>query len=218
MKPNPGGQLAPENIVGRDELVTRMWDVLDGRSIYMNDVRRVGKTQILIKMQGSAPAGWRVIKQDLGGMHSTAEFATWVFRESHKVLSGKKRAFRKMEGLLGRLKGLEVVGVLKLPSGAVAPWKEVLIRTFSDLEEELASQDERLVFLWDRQARGRRRCNASAGHPPFVEPEPPKNPLRAHRLRGSSPRVEYSQSRGVYRIALESHGTYRAWTVGEKRR
>jgi len=149
MKPNPGGQLDPKNIVGRDDLVTRMWEILEGRSIYMNDVRRVGKTQILIKMKGSVPPGWMVISQDLGGFHTTAEFATWVFRESYKVLSGGKRAFRKMEGLLGQLKGLEIAGVLKLPDGATAPWKEALIRTFSDLEEELASKDKRLVFLWD---------------------------------------------------------------------
>ena len=149
MKPNPGGQLDPNNIVGRDELVTRMWEILDGRSIYMNDVRRVGKTQVLIKMKGSIPPGWMVISQDLGGYHTTAEFATWVFRESYKVLSGKNRAFRMMAGLLGQLKGLEIAGVVKLPGGAIAPWKEVLIRTFSDLEEQLAEQDKRLVFLWD---------------------------------------------------------------------
>jgi hypothetical protein len=149
VKPNPGGQLDPENIVGRDDLVTRMWEILDGRNIYMNDVRRVGKTQILIKMKGTVPPGWVVIAQDLGGFHTTAEFATWVFRESYKVLSGKQRAFRKMEGLLGQLKGLEIAGVLRLPGGTTAPWKEVLIRTFLDLEEELASQDQRLVFLWD---------------------------------------------------------------------
>jgi hypothetical protein len=149
MKPNPGGQLDPGNIVGRDDLVTRMWEILDGRSIYMNDVRRVGKTQVLIKLKASAPVGWLVISQDLGGYHTTAEFSTWVFRESYKVLSGKKRAFHKMAGLLGQLKGMEIAGVLKLPSGAIAPWKEVLIRTFSDLEEQLANQNERLVFLWD---------------------------------------------------------------------
>lgn len=149
MKPNPGGQLDPANIVGRDDLVTRMWEILDGRNIYMNDVRRVGKTQVLIKMKGTVPEGWMVINQDLGGYHSTAEFATWVFRESYKMLSGKKRVFRKMEALLGQLKGLEIAGILKLPGGATAPWKEVLIRTFSDLEEQLAAQNHRLVFLWD---------------------------------------------------------------------
>jgi hypothetical protein len=100
-------------------------------------------------MRASAPVGWVVIQQDLGGFHSAEELATWVFRESYKVLSGAKRAFRKMEGLLGKLKGMEVAGVLKLPSGDAAPWKEVLIRTFSDLEADLADANKRLVFLWD---------------------------------------------------------------------
>jgi hypothetical protein len=149
MKPNPGGQLDPANVIGRDELVAQMWEILNGRNIYMNDVRRIGKTQILVKMKASPPPGWVVIHQDLGGFHNAAEFSTWVFRESYKVLSGAKRAFRKMEGLLGKLKGLEVAGVLKLPGGAAAPWKEVLIRTFSDLEEQLSNENKRLVFLWD---------------------------------------------------------------------
>ena len=149
MKPNPGGQLDPNNILGRDELVGRMWEILGGRNIYMNDVRRIGKTQILVKMEASAPAGWVVIHQDLGGFHSADEFAAWVFRASYRVLSGTKRAFRKMEGLLGRLQGLEVAGVLKLPTGTAAPWKEVLIRTFEDLEEQLNGEGKRLAFLWD---------------------------------------------------------------------
>jgi hypothetical protein len=40
MRPNPGGQLAPGNIVGRDKLIAQMWTILRGRSIYMNDLRR----------------------------------------------------------------------------------------------------------------------------------------------------------------------------------
>lgn len=40
MKPNPGGQLSPEQIVGRDALIADMWGILQGRSIYMNDRRR----------------------------------------------------------------------------------------------------------------------------------------------------------------------------------
>ena len=45
--PNPGGQLAPEQILGRDPLIAQMWSILEGRSIYMNDLRRIGKTQIM---------------------------------------------------------------------------------------------------------------------------------------------------------------------------
>ena len=72
MKPNPGGQLAAENIVGRDELIADMWSILEGRSIYMNDLRRVGKTMILDKMKAKPPRGWLAIKRDLGGCHTAA--------------------------------------------------------------------------------------------------------------------------------------------------
>jgi hypothetical protein len=149
VKSNPGGQLDTESIRGRDALVAQMWGILEGRSIYMNDLRRVGKTMILRKMQAEPPAGWIAIKRDLGGFHSAAEFATGVFRDSEGALGRKKLALRRMGQLLGNLQGTEIAGVLKLPGGAVAPWKEILTRTFSDLEDELAAENSRVVFLWD---------------------------------------------------------------------
>jgi hypothetical protein len=149
MRPNPGGQLAPNDIVGRDDLVGQMWGILDGRSIYMNDLRRIGKTQILNRMEARVPEGWLVIKRDLGGCHTAAEFATRTFKDSHDRLGKKKRAFRRMEQLIGFAKGAEIAGVLKLPSGASAPWKDVLTRTMSDLQDEMATSTRRLVFLWD---------------------------------------------------------------------
>jgi hypothetical protein len=149
MKPNPGGQLAAENIVGRDDLVAQMWDVLEGRSIYMNDLRRVGKTMILRKMDACPAPGWLTVKRDLGGCHTAAEFATQAYRDSDALLGHKKRALRRMKEILGDLKGGEIAGVLKLPNGTPVPWKDVLTRTFSDLEDELAATNQRLVFLWD---------------------------------------------------------------------
>jgi hypothetical protein len=149
MKPNPGGQLATENIVGRDDLIADMWGILEGRSIYMNDLRRVGKTMILDKMVAEPPAAWLPVKRDLGGCHTAAEFATQAYRDSKDVLGRKKRALRRMNELLGALKGVEIAGVVKLPNGTPAPWKEVLTRTFSDLDEQMAESNQHFVFLWD---------------------------------------------------------------------
>lgn len=151
MKPNPGGQIDPREIVGRDALIAEMWEVLSGRSIYMNDLRRIGKTQIMVKMHAENPVAWLSVKRDLGGFHTAAEFATQAFRDSASVLSTKKRGLRRMTNLLGELKGTEIAGVLKLPSGTVAPWKEVLSRTFSDIDEEMAAlgDEYRMVFFWD---------------------------------------------------------------------
>ncbi|HXP63344.1 MAG TPA: hypothetical protein VN829_22775 [Dongiaceae bacterium] len=146
---DPGGQLSPHNIVGRDKLVAEMWTILRGRNIYMNDLRRVGKTMILDKMQANPPAGWLVIKRDLEGCHTAAEFATQTYRDSEELLSRTTRGLRRMREWLGELKGAEVAGILKLPNGGVAPWKDVLRRTFSDLEEQAVAADDRVVFLWD---------------------------------------------------------------------
>ena len=90
MKPNPGGQLAPEQIVGRDALIAEMWATLAGRSIYMNDLRRIGKTQIMVKMHAEPVAGWVSVKCDLGGCHTAGEFAAQAFRMSSEDLGSKK--------------------------------------------------------------------------------------------------------------------------------
>jgi hypothetical protein len=150
MIPNPGGQLASDNIVGRDNLITKMWAILEGRSIYMNDLRRVGKTMILRKMQTDPPAGWLPVKRDLGGCHTAAEFATQTFRDSQELLNRRQQVLRRMGELLGRLRGAEIAGVLKLPDDSgPAPWKEVLTRTFSDLEDQMTAINHHIVFLWD---------------------------------------------------------------------
>ncbi|WP_309379987.1 hypothetical protein [Cerasicoccus frondis] len=147
MKPNPGGQLDPDDIVGRDELIDELWEILEGRNIYMNDLRRIGKTMILNKMAAHPPAGWLVLKRDLGGLRTGAEFASQVYRDAHALLSKKKRALRRMEQLVGGID--EVAGVIKLKDGSAAPWKETLTRTIADLHEEHQTLNERVVFFWD---------------------------------------------------------------------
>jgi hypothetical protein len=107
-------------------LIAEMWNILEGRSIYMNDLRRIGKTQIMVKMHAFPPSGWLVVKQDLGGTHSAAEFASAACRMSANVLGGKKQVLRVMQSILKEAKGIEIGGFLKLPDGAPAPWKEVL--------------------------------------------------------------------------------------------
>ena len=150
MRANPGGQISPENIVGRDDVIVRYWAILEGQGIYMNDLRRIGKTQIMVKMHAENPTGWLSSKADLGRCHSAAEFATRAFKDSLCLLTGKSRTLRTMEKWYGKLGELEIAGVLKLPGQSTpAPWKEVLERTFADLEEAMKSLDCRVVFFWD---------------------------------------------------------------------
>jgi len=149
MKTNPGGQLAPEEILGRDKLIDDLWDILDGRNVYMNDLRRIGKTMILRKMEAEPPKGWIVSKRDLGGVKSAAEFANQVYRDALQKMGTKKRMFRWMNDLINDVGGTQVGGILTLPGGNAVSWKDVLTRTFADLHQEQLDGDEHIIFLWD---------------------------------------------------------------------
>jgi hypothetical protein len=47
MRTNPGGGLAPEEVVGRDALIADLWDKLERHSVMMTAERRMGKTSVL---------------------------------------------------------------------------------------------------------------------------------------------------------------------------
>jgi hypothetical protein len=149
MKTNPGGQLDPSEIFGRDAQIIKLWDTLERQCVYMNDLRRIGKTQIMVKMMAEQKPGWVCVKRDLGRFHTAEEFAQNVYKDSASVLEGTKKVMRRMTEMLGKAAGIEVAGVLKLPDGAVAPWKEVLERTFQDVSETVAVDNRRMLFLWD---------------------------------------------------------------------
>lgn len=150
MKTNPGGQISPENMFGRDQVIADYWRILEGQCIYVNDLRRIGKTQIMVKMHAESPMGWLSVKADLGRCHSAAEFATRAFKDSYTVLSGKNKTLRSMEKWFGKLGELEIAGILKLPGQQdAAPWKEILERTFADLDEAMEAMECRMVFFWD---------------------------------------------------------------------
>jgi hypothetical protein len=140
----------PSHIVGRDAFIALVWGLLAQFSLYMNDLRRIGKTRIIRKMHAEVPTGWLAAFSDLEGTHTAEEFAALVYKDSAAVLKGKKGVLRKMSALLGKAAGLEVMGVIKLPDGQNAPWKDVLRTTFDDMVDALSElPDTRMVFFWD---------------------------------------------------------------------
>jgi hypothetical protein len=138
------------NFFGRDDFIAMVWAALVFKSLYMNDLRRIGKTRIIRKMHAEPPDGWLTAFSDLEGTHTAEEFAALVYKDSAAVLTGKKRVLRKMSALLGRAAGSELMGVLKLPDGQPAPWKDVLRMTFDDIVEALGELPGTcMVFFWD---------------------------------------------------------------------
>ncbi len=145
MKANPGGQVAPDNVIGRDDLIRALWQTLEHQSVLLTAERRIGKTCVVQKMRAEAPGPWFPVYQEIEDVHTAEEFSLKVFGAVQQYLSGwRKTANRALKWLNDR--GVKIVGVGELaahPQG----WKELLTRSIEDLVHEQAEQ--KLVFFWD---------------------------------------------------------------------
>ncbi|MEO8496802.1 MAG: hypothetical protein ABI614_17165 [Planctomycetota bacterium] len=147
LKSNPGGVVPVEGIIGRDELCRSVWNTLDVQSVVITAERRIGKTSLLRKMAAESPAGWVVLSHDLESLHTASDFANGVYKDVEQHLSRWKRTALRARQLLTNVGGVEVGGIIKLPTGHTTPWKPLLTQAIEDLIQE--QQDSRLVFFWD---------------------------------------------------------------------
>ena len=84
MKSNPGGQLPVSEIIGRDDFVRRLWEIIARQSLVLTPERRMGKTHIVKKMMSNVPGGILAIPgnntpRDLEKVHTSLEFVESVF-------------------------------------------------------------------------------------------------------------------------------------------
>ena len=149
-KANPGGQIDPKNVIGRDKIIETIWDTLEQQSIRITAERRIGKTSIIKKMCAEPRPGWTPIFQDLEKFHSTSDFALGIYREVAQFLGKQSRMTRHANEILKNLGGIEIGGLIRLPKATKSiPWKDTLENTIRDLIEEQAKLDTKLLFLWD---------------------------------------------------------------------
>lgn len=140
MKANPGGNLAPEGVYGRDQLINLLWERLENQSILMDAERRIGKTQVLRKMLMQPKSGWKPIYRNVEKVHSAQEFAELVYDDVQQFLGTAKRA----ASFIRRFFEENENNYVNLKSRS---WKKLLTSAVEDL---MASKsNERLVFFWD---------------------------------------------------------------------
>jgi hypothetical protein len=145
MKSNPGGELAPDEVLGRDRLIQRLWQILEQRSLVLTAERRMGKTSVIKKMRAEPQADWHLVYRDVEAFRTPLEFVDAVYQDVREYLGIPSQAMARARQILKELGGLELQG-LKLPTGIAPHWKAVLTHTIEDLVEH---QDGRLIFLWD---------------------------------------------------------------------
>jgi hypothetical protein len=145
MRTNPGGVLAPDEVVGRDRLIEKLWRILARQSLVLTAERRMGKTSIVRKMEAQPQHGMRIFFRDLEALRTPLEFVDCVYQDVEADLSRKGRTMNRVRMFMEQVGGLEMKG-LKLPKQVAPHWKTILTKTMEDLAEH---QEGLLVFCWD---------------------------------------------------------------------
>jgi hypothetical protein len=145
MKTNPGGALAPNEVVGRDRLIEKLWSILERQSLVLTAERRMGKTSIVKKMAAEPQAEMRVFFRDLEALRTPLEFVDCVYQDVEADLSRRGRTMNRVRIFMEQVGGFEMQG-LKLPKQATPHWKTILTKTMEDLAEH---QEGLLIFCWD---------------------------------------------------------------------
>jgi hypothetical protein len=134
MRANPGGIIGLAEIVGRDLLVQRLWEILQSQSLVLTSERRIGKTCVIRKMKEECAAPDVVcILNDLEALNSPQEFVDAVYKDIESLLPRADRAQLKFQQLLSKLGGFEVHNI-KIPD-LTPHWKNLLFALAEDLFE-----------------------------------------------------------------------------------
>ena len=146
MRANPGGEIAPGDVIGRTKLIERIWSTLRTQSLIMVAERRMGKSCVIKKMVAESPDDLLAICRDVEGIGTPIAFVERLYQDVDEYLGVTKRLSGKAAALFKQLSGAEIGGIIKFPESVAAHWKTLLERTFDDLEQHRSGL---LVLFWD---------------------------------------------------------------------
>ncbi len=196
--------MPPDQVVGRDAVIRKMWRSLENQSVVLVAERRIGKTSVIRKMAKEPKEGWYPIYMVVEGMLSPTEFISRIVDQVSPMLSRGKRNWVRLQQLYDRLGGKRI-GSWELPE-LKENWKMILADTLNDVRD---SFDERVVFFWDELPL--MIANVKANQEPVVAMEL-LDVLRDHRVADDSGklRMVFTGSVGLHLVVSElRHRGYR---------
>jgi transcriptional regulator with XRE-family HTH domain len=143
-KANPGGDIAPEEVIGRDQLIITLWERLRQQSLIYLGERRIGKSSVLKKMKTQAPADILPIYRDLEGIRKPIDFVEGIWQDTETYLRNTGTT-RRVRDFLSQITS-QPFKEYRFPLGIDEHWKILLIKTIEDL---LTIQNRQVVFIWD---------------------------------------------------------------------
>ncbi len=195
MRANPGGEISPDDTIGRDQLIERLWNTLSRQSVILVSERRMGKTTIVKKMRTEPPSGTQSFYRDVENLDTPTEFVERVFHDVEAALRYRQRVAVKTRKLLQRLSGAELTGIVKFPETVAPHWKVLLEQMLKDLDEH---DDRTTIFFWDEFPVMLDRIAKTVGE---AEAMSLLDTLRHMRQSSSRMRMVFTGSIGLHHIA-----------------
>ena len=143
-KANPGGQISPAEIIGRESLIEELWHRLRQQSFIFSGERRIGKSSTLRKLTANAPEDMLPIYRDLEGIRSPIEFVEGIWQDTETYLRQQGKA-RRVREFISELIGSQFTAY-QFPEATAPHWKVLLIKTIEDV---ITLQSKQIVFIWD---------------------------------------------------------------------
>jgi hypothetical protein len=194
MKANPGGEIATQDVVGRNRFIERLWETLEQQSIVLVSERRMGKSCVIKKMRAENSGKHLAFYADLEGLETPIDFAERVFRDVYQHLSTLQRAASRAEALLSRLAGAEIANVGKFPQAAAPHWRDLLEATIADLAEH---HNRPVIFFWDELPLMLQKIKSNSGETAAMGI---LDVLRSLRQTYSGLRMVYAGSIGLHHV------------------
>ena len=140
-------QVAPENVIGRDDLIKKIWRKLKKSSLRLTAERRIGKTTVMTKMAAEPESGFEVFFMEVEGIESPDRFTELLINRIRPLLSKSTKAKGWLDTFREAIGGTEIGGVIKLPEKSRMGWQATLEKTLEGLCEN--QSDKTIVLLLD---------------------------------------------------------------------
>ncbi|MEZ5308495.1 MAG: hypothetical protein R2684_15230 [Pyrinomonadaceae bacterium] len=188
------------DVVGRDQLIKKIWRVLEKNSIVMTAERRFGKTTILRKLNGEPKDGFQVVFFDLEGCETPEEFLGHFASRAIGLAGKQEKVLAGIRSFLMKIGGTQIGNLIKFPQLEPDDWKLV----YRNLVEAISKSagEKNVVFLFDelpymlQLIEANERKNGGSG----LEALSVLNELRASRFSHDNIRMIYSGSLGLHHI------------------
>ncbi len=145
MKANPGGFIAPENVIGRDEFIAELWQVLAQQSVLLLAERRIGKSSILNKIVKETQPTWLPLLKNVESITSVARFVMVIRDQLTPFLSKTEQGKSWLEKIQNLAAGGKVAGV-EIPQAKQADWHDVLAELLNSVHQH---QEQQVLLMWD---------------------------------------------------------------------